>query len=153
MAWDRQFDLSSGSGTAPRFESCVDSFGPFSHAQEPPVSLASRPQYSTVDPAAVVADEYPQTLGRMVDFHFDAACSGVAERIYQRFAAYTVDFISDEWMQWPGPSFRDNTKINLIFDGEFLLDPGKSLFEIVRTARRRAQASKYVSALFNHIPH
>jgi hypothetical protein len=54
-------------------------------------------------------------------------------------------------MQGFGPAFHDNPKGDLILDGEFLLDPGKCLFQIQGTARRRAQAPSRVPALLKSL--
>src|SRR5947209_135417 len=63
MAWNVQFDLCSGRGTAPDFESSADSLCPLSHTREPPMSIAARLQHLRVDPATVIADENAQVPG------------------------------------------------------------------------------------------
>jgi hypothetical protein len=60
---DGQRDFCSGRGAAPNSESGANSFRPFAHTREPPMSLASRMQHLRVDPATVVADDYPEALG------------------------------------------------------------------------------------------
>jgi hypothetical protein len=47
------------------------------------MSLASRTQHLRIDPATVVADDYPEALGGILKLDFDAAGSGVAEGIHQ----------------------------------------------------------------------
>jgi len=60
------------------------------------MSLASRTQHLRIDPATVVADDYPESPGGIRYFDFDAAGSGVAECIHQYFPADTIDLVANE---------------------------------------------------------
>jgi hypothetical protein len=82
---DRQLDLGSGRGAAPNCESRATSLRPFAHTPEPPFSLASSVQHLRIDPASVVADDYPEAPGGKLKLDFDAAGPGVAECIHQYF--------------------------------------------------------------------
>jgi len=62
------------------------------------MSVASRTQHLRIDPATVVAGDYPKALGSKLKVDFDAAGSGVAECIHQCFAADTIDLIADDWV-------------------------------------------------------
>ncbi len=73
MIRDGQLEFCSGCRAAPNFESGANSFRPFPHTRESPMSVASRMQHLRIDPAAVVADDYPKALGRIFKFDFDAA--------------------------------------------------------------------------------
>ena len=60
------------------------------------MSLASRTQHLRIDPATVVADDHPETLGGILKLDFDAAGSGVAECIHQCFPADPIDLVANE---------------------------------------------------------
>jgi hypothetical protein len=77
---DGQRDFCSGRGAAPNFESGANSFRPFAHTQEPPIS---RMQHLSINPATVVADDYPEAPGGILKLDFDTPGSGVAECIHQ----------------------------------------------------------------------
>src|SRR5258707_4638557 len=86
----------SGCRAAPNFESGANAFRPFPHTWESPMSVASRMQHLRIDPAAIVADDYPKALGRIFKFDLDAAGSGVAECIHPCFAADTIELVADD---------------------------------------------------------
>ena len=62
------------------------------------MSVASRMQHLRIDPATVVTDDYPETLGGILKFDLDAAGSGVAEGIHQCFPADPIDLAANERM-------------------------------------------------------
>jgi hypothetical protein len=53
-------------------------------------------QHLRIDPATVVADDYPESPGGIRYLDFDAAGSGVAECIHQYFPADTIDLVANE---------------------------------------------------------
>ena len=58
--------------------------------------LASRMQHWRIDPAAVIADDYPEAPGGVLKLDLDAAGSGVAECIHQQFPADVIDLVTNQ---------------------------------------------------------
>jgi hypothetical protein len=98
------------------------------------VAFAPQTQHLRVNPATVIADQNAQVVGDIFDLNLDASGTGVAERIDQRLVAYAVDFIAYDRVQRPWPAFDDDAKPDLLLHDEFLLNPGKRLFEFERIA-------------------
>jgi len=66
------------------------------------MSIASRMQHFRIDPATVVADDYPKAPGSVLKFDFNAAGSGVAESIHQCLAADKIDLVTNDRAQFSG---------------------------------------------------
>jgi hypothetical protein len=111
------------------------------------MSFASLAQDLRFNPVTVIADENPQLVVKILHNYLNAAGPGMTECIDQRFTSKAVDFIADEWVQWPWAAIDDNLKINRLRDGKFLFDSGKCLFETKRVGAIREQSADSVPAL------
>src|SRR5262249_61648672 len=104
-----------------------DSRGAPARARMPVVPFAPRPHHLWVSPA-VMADDNAQMVNPVFYYYFDVFGSRETEYIDQYFAANAVDFIANERVQRPGAAFDKDAKTDLLLDGEFVSDSGKSLF-------------------------
>src|SRR5216684_1297780 len=134
MARDRQLNLRAVGCAAPNMESSPNGLRALTHSRQPPVSFASGLKDLGVHSATVIANENAEALNRIRELDFDAARAGVAKCIYERFTTDPVDFIPDDRVQRPRPTFHYDTKINFRLDREFLSNQGKCMFEIARAA-------------------
>ena len=73
------------------------------------------------------------------------------ECVDQSLPADAIDLIAQHRMQWPRLAVHNHAKSGVFLDGEFLLDARKRLFEIERTAMRRAQPANRVAAFLDHL--
>ena len=153
MARHRQFNFGSRAGTAPELEARTDGFRSLAHARKPPVAFPARTQELRIDPGPVVADQQPQVLGRVRDFHFDAARLRVTERVDQRLASDAVDLITNYRVQRTGCAFDDDPKPERIRYVELGSNPGERLFEIVEASVGRSQSAHGVASLFDDVSH
>jgi hypothetical protein len=62
----------------------------------------------------------------------------VLEGIDQRFAADAINLVPQHGVQESRLAIHNNSKSNVVLDGEFVLDARKSLFQIERSALGRA---------------
>jgi hypothetical protein len=78
----------------------------------------------------------------------------MAECVDQRLVTDAVNFIAYDRVQRLWVAFDNDSESYLILNCEFLLDTGKSLFEIKRAMTvRRAQPTDCVPAFFNDLSH
>src|SRR5260221_6867723 len=136
MARDRQLDLRAVGCAAPNMESSPNGLCALAHSRQPPVSFASSLKDLGVHSATIIANENAEAFNRVLELDFDACRAGVAKCIDQSFAADPVDFIPDDKVQRPKPTFHYDTKINFRLDREFLSNQGKCMLEIAIAAVR-----------------
>jgi hypothetical protein len=60
------------------------------------VPIAAGFKYLAVNPAPVVADKNPQMAWSVFEVYVNTFGPGMAERIDQRFPAYTVHIVADD---------------------------------------------------------
>ena len=65
------------------------------------MAVATRLQYTRVDPATVVADQNTKAVAGIFDFDFHAAGAGMVECVEDGLAADAIDIVAHQWMQTP----------------------------------------------------
>src|SRR6202000_1065569 len=86
-----QFQFGPSSRTAPGFQMRTDFSCAFPHSSHPPVAgFATRFDNFRVDTAPVVPKSQAQLRGIISDFDFNAFCTGVVQRVYERLLAEPI---------------------------------------------------------------
>src|SRR5712671_5338431 len=86
--------------------------------------------------AAVIANQETEGTGCVIEFDLDRLRVRVTERVDHRLSADPVDFIAEDRMQRLRQAVYDDAKLNLIIDGELVLDLRKRLFQTKRRGLR-----------------
>src|ERR1700733_4172585 len=121
-------DFGAAAGLTPHPESRPYASSPLVHSQQTPMSIPLRPHKLRVNPAAVVPHHHAQLAREVLNFNFDAARPGVAERVDHGFPPDQEDLFLDGRLQRPGLP-RDKDPERQAARCEFVPPPGQRLFQ------------------------
>src|SRR5580704_2660082 len=130
FAGDRQYHLGSCSWITEKIQLGANSFGPFPHSLQPPVSRFSRLQHLSVDPATVVLNQQTKTIRRILQLDLDVRCSGVLKRIHYGFASDSVNVVQENRPQRSRAPFHAHPESNIRGRGKLLRNARQSLPEV-----------------------
>src|SRR5260370_33407360 len=81
-----KLDFRAAACPTPNSKVRADPIGPFAHAREPPVSLASGLEKLRIDPSSIITDRDSQSLGGELDLDLDPVGARMLKRVHHRFA-------------------------------------------------------------------
>src|SRR4029077_9990705 len=114
------------------------------------MAVAAFAEHLRVDSGSIVADNNAQPIRRIFYFNFNLFCAGVPKGIYESLATYQIDLIANERTQRARRPFDKHTKVDRPFDGQFLWDRRKSLFQTHKIAIRSAKPANGISPLIDN---
>src|SRR6267154_4504381 len=98
--WNSQLDFRSRSVFAPDFQLPAKALRPFAHSGKPPVSCTrSLIGNLRIDPTPVVSNMQKKLGITVGNLRFDLLRSGMAERVSQRLACNSIDFVAQHGIQ------------------------------------------------------
>src|SRR5262249_15567521 len=104
VARDGELDLGPRARAAPEPEVSAHALRALAHARESPMAVAPGAQHFGVDAPAVVADEKPQLLWRVLHLQLDPGGVGVTDGVHQRLPPDAIDVVADHRVQRAGVS-------------------------------------------------
>src|SRR6266403_5316464 len=142
--WNSQLDFRSRSVFAPDFQLPAKALRPFAHSGKPPVSCTrSLIGNLRINPTPVVSN-MQEKLGITVgNLRFDLLRSGMAERVSQRLARNSIDFIAQHGIQLSLFPFHQHAQpqrgVVVTLRRQFLAERGQSLCDVVLAVYGLAQ--------------
>ena len=86
------------------------------------MAIPSGLQNSRVDSVAIVLHDDAQSTRGVIDIYFDLRRAGMAEGVYNRFAADPVHLVFQEGMQRAWHSVHNYAEPGVLVSGQLLLD-------------------------------
>jgi len=147
--WDAQFDFCTTFDTTQNPKLRLDSFCSLAHSNQPPVAVASRPQYFGIDTAPIIPNYQAYAIRPVSDSHFNTLPSGMAARVHQRFPADPISFFAYASRQSPGLALNYHAKSSRELPGQLVLHISKRSFQIRKFRRRRVETLNHSPAFID----
>ena len=108
--WDTQFDLCTQPWSAPDGQVRADPRGALVNSNQTVMAEAAFLRtlcVPRIDSLAIVADAHTQAVA-VANFRFNSSGSGMLERISDRLARNSIDFVTNNGVQLARPSFHND---------------------------------------------